>query len=74
MDIKAKIEELLDRVRNDEELQAQFLSDPITAVEQLLGVDLPNEQLQAIVDGIKAKITLEQIGSALNGLSDLFGK
>jgi hypothetical protein len=74
MDIKAKIEELAQRIRSDEALQAQFRTDPITAVEQLLGIDLPNEQIQAIVDGVKAKIKLDQLGSALSGLGGLFGK
>lgn len=40
-------------------------------MEGLLGVDLPNNQIEKIVDGIKAKIDLEKLGGALGGL---FGK
>ncbi len=71
MDIKAKIEELTDKIKSDKALQAKFQSDPIGAVESLLGVDLPNDQIEAVVDGIKAKIKLDSIGDALGGL---FGK
>ncbi len=71
MDIKAKIEELTDKIKNDKDLQKKFQSDPVSAVESLLGVDLPNDQVEKIVDGIKAKISLDSIGDKLGGL---FGK
>lgn len=74
MDIKAKIEELTDKIKNDKALQAKFQSDPVGAVEALIGVDLPNDQIEAVVDGIKAKIKLDNIGDALGGLGNLFGK
>lgn len=71
MDIKAKIEELTDKIKSDKALQKQFQEDPVSAVESLLGVDLPNDQVEKIVDGVKAKIQLDNIGDALGGL---FGK
>ncbi|MBE6826419.1 MAG: hypothetical protein IJN11_10045 [Oscillospiraceae bacterium] len=71
MDIKAKIEELTDKIKNDKDLQKKFQDDPISAVESLLGVDLPNDQVEKIVDGVKAKISLDSIGDKLGGL---FGK
>ena len=52
-------------------LGAEFQKDPVSVVEKLLGVDLPNEQLNQLVEGIKAKINLDQLGSKLGGL---FGK
>ena len=74
MDIKAKIEELTEKIKSDKDLQAKFQSDPVAAVESLLDVDLPNDQIEGIVDGIKAKIKLDNIGDALSGLGGLFGK
>lgn len=74
MDIKAKIEELVEKIQSDKALQAKFKSDPIAAVEQLLGVDLPNDQIEKIVDGIKAKLAIDDIGDALGKLGGLFGK
>ena len=71
MDIKAKIEELVEKIKGDKDLMTKFQKDPITTVEGLLGIDLPNDQVQKIVDGIKAKIDLDQIGGMLGGL---FGK
>ena len=71
MDIKAKIEELADKIKSDKDLQAQFKKDPVEAVEKLLGIDLPNDQIEKLVDGIKAKISVDSITGAIGGL---FGK
>ncbi len=71
MDIKAKIEELTDKVKNDKEIGEKFKSDPIKTVEELVGVDLPDGQVEKIVEGIKAKVSLDKVSGALGGL---FGK
>ncbi len=71
MDIKAKINELVDKIKSDDSLMADFKKDPIKAIEKLIGVDLPDDQVKSIVDGVKAKISLDSIGGALGGL---FGK
>lgn len=71
MDIKAKIEELVDKIKSDKDLLAKFRKDPISTVEGLLGIDLPNDQIEKLVAGIKAKLDLDKLGGALGGL---FGK
>ena len=74
MDIKEKIEELVEKISSDKTLQAQFKSDPISAVEKLLGVDLPNDVIEKIVDGVKAKLTVDKLSDAAGALKGLFGK
>ncbi len=78
MDIKAKITELVDKIKGDDDLMENFKKDPIKTVEKLLGVDLPDDQIEKLVDGIKAKINLDDIGEKLGGLGSklggLFGK
>ena len=74
MDIKAKVEELVEKIQNDKVLQAKFQKDPVSAVEQLLGIDLPNDQLEKIVDLVKARIGMDKVGDALGALGGLFGK
>lgn len=71
MDIKAKIEELVDKIKADKNIAAKFQKDPIGTIEELIGMDLPNDQIKALADGIKAKLDLDKLGSALGGL---FGK
>ena len=49
-------------------------SDLIKVVEELIGIDLPDEMIEKVVDGIKAKITMDKVSDALGALSGLFGK
>ncbi|MBQ9921737.1 MAG: hypothetical protein IJO52_06100 [Clostridia bacterium] len=74
MDIKAKIEELVEKIKSDKALQKKFTEDPVSAVEQLIGIDLPNDQIEKIVDGIKAKITADDIGSLVGSILGKFKK
>ncbi len=67
LDIKAKIEEIAKKVQEDETLKQQFQSDPIKAIEGLVGVDLPDDMVEKVVAGVKAKIGLDALGG-------LFGK
>lgn len=74
MDIKAKIDEIVTKLKTDKDLMSKFGTDPTGVVEGLIGVDLPNDQINGVVDGIKAKISLDKAGDALGGLGKLFGK
>ncbi|MBR5287530.1 MAG: hypothetical protein IKU34_02930 [Clostridia bacterium] len=79
MDIKKKIEEMAKALLSDEKMMASFKKDPITTIEKLIGIDLPNDQIEAIVAGVKAKLGLEKLGiddlgDALSFAGKLFGK
>jgi len=72
--IKEKVEEIVEKIKNDEDIAAKFQADPITTIEGLIGIDLPNDQVEMIIDAVKAKIDLDKIGGMLGGLGGLFGK
>ena len=72
MDIKAEITKIVDRIKNDDELLAKFKKDPIKAVEGIIGVDLPDDIIEKVVEGVKAKITLDKAGDILGGIKKLF--
>ena len=74
MDIKKTIEDIVEKIKGDEALQKQFLSDPAGALEKLTGIDLPNDQIDAVVAGVKAKLTADNIGDIAKGLGGLFKK
>lgn len=74
MDIKAKIDEIVDKVKNDKGFASNFKNDPVKAVEGILGVDLPDDQVKKIADGVKAKVNLDDIGGKLGGLFDKLKK
>ena len=74
MDIKAKIEEIVEKVTKDKDLKEQFQKDPVKAVEKVLGVDLPDDAVEKIVAGVKAKLTGDKLAGAADSLKRLFKK
>ena len=74
LDIKAKIEEIVKKLTSDKELMTKFEKNPASVIEGLVGVDLPDDQVNQLVEGIKAKLKLDKVGDALGGLGNLFGK
>ena len=74
MDIKEKIEAVVTKLLSDKKLMEKFEKNPVKVIEELLGVDLPDDLVNKIIDGVKAKISLEKVGDALGALGGLFGK
>jgi len=71
-EIKALIAQLAEKVGEDEELQKKFKKDPIKTVEELTGVDLPDDLMEKVIDALKAKLTLDDLGDAAKFLKKLF--
>ena len=74
MDIKKTIEDVVEKLKKDEGLKKQFLSDPAGALKKLTGLDIPTDQLDSVVAGVKAKLTADNLGDAVKGLGNLFKK
>lgn len=74
MDIKQKVEELVEKIQNDKAILAKFQKDPVSTVEGLIGIDLPNDQIEKLADMVKAKIDMDKLGDAIGVLGGLFGK
>lgn len=72
MDIKAKIEEIVHKIKADKTFAAKFKSDPIKAVESVICIDLPDDQIKAVVDSVKAKLTAGQTSDTIGSIKKLF--
>lgn len=73
-ELKEKIEEIVKKLTENKDLLDDFKKNPIKVVEKLIGVDLPDEKLEAIVDGVKAKMDFDKLDDALDGkLGDALG-
>ena len=68
MDIKEQIESSVEKLQKDKALQAQFKKDPVKAVEKLLGVDLPDDMVEKVVAGVKAKLSLDDVSGIVGNL------
>lgn len=72
-DIKEKVEEVVEKIKNDDKLLEQFKKEPIKTVEELAGVDLPDDKLEKVVELVKQRVDAGKggLGEKLKGL---FGK
>ena len=74
VDIKAKIEQIAKKLMSDKTLMQRFEKTPPSVIEEYVRVDLPEDLVNQIVEGVKAKLTVDKVGDALEGLGKLFGK
>ena len=68
IDIKKIIEDIIAKIKGDKDIGDRFQKDPTKTVEGLIGVDLPDDQINAVVEGVKAKINLDGLKDKLGGL------
>ena len=73
MDVRAKAEEIVGKIKSDKNIAAKFKTNPVETIEGLIGVDLPDEITQKVVDLVKTKLTADQLGDIVGKLGGLFG-
>ena len=78
MDIQKIISDVVEKLKGDDKLLAKFKSSPVQTLEKLIGVDLPDEQIDSVIKGITAKLDLDDVADKAKGLmgklGGLFGK
>ena len=74
LDVLEIVEKAVKKILKDEKLQKQFLDEPVKALEKVLDVDLPDELLEPVIDGIKTKIKADQVADTLKDASKLLKK
>ncbi len=72
MDIQEKIEEIITKIKDDDDFKTKFMDNPTGALESVLGIDLPEDQINAIIEGVKAKLNLEKAGDLMGKVKNLF--
>lgn len=71
MDIKEQVTKAVEKITKDKELQEQFKTVPAKALESILGIDLPDEIVDQIIKGVKAKLTTDKVSDAVDSLKGL---
>lgn len=71
LDIGTKINEIAEKIKGDKNLMAKFKENPITAIESIVGIDLPDDQIKPLIEGVKAKLAG---GGLMDTIGGLFGK
>ncbi len=72
MDIKEKIEEIVSKIQSDKQFAAKFKQEPVKAIESVIGIDLPDDQIEKVVSGVKAKMSIDKAGDLFGKVKDLF--
>lgn len=72
MDIKEQVTKAVEKITKDPNMQEQFKKDPTKAVEQVLGVDLPDDVVKKVIDGVKAKMTVDKASGIADSIKKLF--
>ena len=69
-----RVDEIVDKIKSNKDLLEKFDKEPVAVLESIIGIDLPNDQIEKVIDAVKAKLTLDDIGDVINGLGKLFKK
>lgn len=72
MDIKAKIDEVVEKIKGDKNFAEKFKNNPVEALESIIGVDLPDDQINSVIDGVKAKLALDKPDGIIGKIKKLF--
>lgn len=73
MDISSMVNKAVEAFKKDDTLKAQFLSDPVKALEKVLGVDLPDDQIKQVIDGVKKALGGKAGGGILAKIKSFLG-
>jgi uncharacterized protein YpuA (DUF1002 family) len=72
MDVKDQVVKAVEKISKDKKLQEQFQKDPVKALESVLGVNLPDDVVNQVVSGVKAKLAADKVSGAADALKKLF--
>lgn len=72
MDVKEQVTKAVEKLTKDKKLQEQFQKEPGKALESVLGVDLPDEIVDQVIQGVKAKLTADKLSGAADAFKKLF--
>lgn len=73
MDIKEIIENIVEEISKNKNIKEEFEKEPVKVIERIAKVDLPDELVEKVIDGVKAKITLDKIDDVADKVGDIAG-
>lgn len=72
MDIKGQINRIVEEVSKNPNMKEQFEKEPVKVIEKIVGTDLPDDVVMKIVDGVKAKLTVDSVSKAADAFKGMF--
>ncbi len=72
MDIKDQISKMAEELSRNPDIREQFEKEPVKVIEKVIGIDLPDDVVMKIIDGVKAKLTIDNVSKAADALKGIF--
>ena len=68
MNTNDMVQQLIKKAKDNPQLLDQLTKHPTKTIEQLIGVDLPDEQVDEIIKKVLGQLSTNKIGDVLSGL------
>ena len=72
VDIKNQINKIVEEVSKNPNMKEQFEKEPVKVIEKIIGVDLPDDMVLKIIDGVKANLTINNVSKVTDVLTGVF--
>lgn len=72
MDIKEQIGKIVKEISENPNIREQFEKEPVKVIEKVIGIDLPDDIVMKIVDGVKAELTIDNVSKVADTLKGMF--
>ncbi len=72
MDVKEQIRKIVEEISKNPDIKEQFEKEPVKVIEKMIGVDLPDDMVLKIIEGVKAKLTIVDVSKVTDALKGLF--
>lgn len=72
MDIKGQINKIVEEVTKNPNMKEQFEKEPVKAIEKIIGIDLPDDVVMKVIDGVKAKLAVDNVSKAADAIKGMF--
>ena len=73
MDIQKIINDAIAKLKADDSLLENFKANPTKVLEKLVGIDLPDDKIDAVVKGIMAKLNIDDLAEKAEGIMGALG-
>lgn len=73
MDLKEMITKVEGKLKNDSGFKEALMKNPVKALEELLGIDIPEDTLKQILDAVKDKIDIKEAAGFVKEVEEKLG-
>ncbi len=70
--MKEQISKIVEEVSKNPDIKEQLEKEPVKVIEKVIGVDLPDDIVMKIIDGVKAKLTIDDVSKVADTLKGIF--